>query len=179
MSLSLILYVCLFVCLCNQCTVSTLSVQHTGCTIIICTLCTSSVILQGTMLIQLSMISPNNMGCESHHSNHWRQMCVFVSLCYCLSFCVCLFVYEIVLVHYVFVCLSNCNIVLCVCGREFVKVCCVYGRECNNCLRLIPECDELSVPVKYLPHSHTLCVCCAVLLYTVFAVPCHCTLSLL
>ena len=115
--------------------------QHTGCTI--CTLCTSSIILQGTILIELSIISPNNMGCESHHSNHRRQMCVCVSLC--LSVCVCL----------------------------FVKVCCVFGRECNNCLRLIPECDELSVPVKYLPHSHTLCVCCAMPLHTVFAVIHH------
>ena len=121
--------------------------QHTGCTI--CTLCTSSIILQGTILIELSIISPNNMGCESHHSNHRRQMCVCVSLC--LSVCVCL----------------------------FVKVCCVFGRECNNCLRLIPECDELSVPVKYLPHSLTLCVCCATPYYCTVclrAVPLHCVL---
>ena len=104
------------------------------------------------------------MGLESHHSNHWRQMCVFVTVLLCLFLCL-------------FVCLWNCVGALCV--YEIALLCCVCGRECNNCLRLIPECDELSVPVKYLAHSHTLCVCCAVLLYTVFAVPCHCTLSLL
>ena len=67
------------------------------------------------------------------------SLTVLLSLFQCneLAMCLCvyLFVFETVLVH------------------------CVFGRECNNCLRLIPECDELSVPVKYLARSPTLSVC--------------------
>ena len=106
------------------------------------------------MLIQLSMISPNKMGCESHHSNHWRQMCVCVSLCYCLSFCVCLFVYEIVLVHYVFIKLQYC--VVCV-GVSAIIVC-----------DLSPSVMSLVCPWNIL----------LTVTHSVFAVLCCCTLSL-
>ena len=65
------------------------------------------------------------------------------------------------------VCLSlfQCDdVAMCLCVYLFVTetvlMHCLYERECNNCLRLIPECDELSVPVKYLAHSPTLSVCC-------------------
>ena len=60
-----------------------------------------------------------------------------------LCVCVCLFIHEIMLVH------------------------CVLGRECNNCLRLIPECNELSVCVKYLANSQILCVCHLLYSYTI------------
>ena len=50
----------------------------------------------------------------------------------------------------------------------------VYRRECNNCLRLIPKCDELSVRVKIFLHATILpllhsCVC-ALSSHSVFAV---------
>ena len=71
------------------------------------------------------------------------------------------------------------SLFVCLCVYQIAILCCVCGRECNNCLRLIPECDELSVPVKYLAHSHTLCVCCALPYYCTVclrAVQLHCVL---
>ena len=42
----------------------------------------------------------------------------------------------------------------------------VYRRECNNCLRLIPKCDELCVRVKiFLPPPYFLCCTLVFVLY--------------
>ena len=102
--------------------------------------------------------------------------CLTMAGCYLFQqHCVSLFKLRQERVHSVcFQCVCMC---VCLTIRETVLAyaCAwVYRRECNNCLRLIPKCDELSVRVKIFLHATILpllhsCVC-ALSSHSVFAV---------